>query len=65
MITLDVESYCHDCDAFEPKTRTIEMQNFDMCESHTDTIISCKDSRKCARMYEHAKREVLRNATDV
>lgn len=61
MITLDVEKYCQDCDGFEPKVRRTEMQDFDMCVTHSETYVSCEHSRKCARMYEHIKREVAKD----
>lgn len=61
MITLDVESYCHNCDAFDPKVTRIEFQNFNMCETTSETRVSCKDSKKCANMYRHLKMEVVKN----
>lgn len=60
MINLDIESYCNNCDGFEAKT--IKMETFHENGYFSDTTIQCENKRKCARMYEHIKREVQKNA---
>ena len=61
MIKLLVEPYCQDCDGFEPRVKKTEMlSNYNLCTT-SETYVSCEHSRKCARMYEHIKREVSKN----
>lgn len=58
MISLAIETYCNDCDGFEPKTVRIE------CDNNTDIIVRCESARRCMRMYEHLKREVKNESND-
>lgn len=59
MIRLDIELYCHTCDAFEAKTIKNEIfaDNMKMCE----TIVTCKNKKLCNGIKRYLENERKHN----
>lgn len=63
MIKLDVENYCHDCDAFEPTT--IEKQEDAITGYITHTFVVCKERRRCANMMRYLERKLKNDVEQI
>lgn len=61
MIKLEVEDYCHECDAFEPikdeKTVYDHTTMGGICGSHRDIVVKCQSARRCANMIRYLERK--------
>ena len=53
-IKLQVEEYCQNCPDFEARIEKTELNGFGGAIL-TETIITCKDARRCQRIAEHLK----------
>ena len=60
MIKLDIDDYCHDCDAFKPTT--IEKQESTLNGYITHTVVVCKERRRCANMMRYLERKLKYDA---
>lgn len=54
MIKVSVESYCHNCSDFIPKTEKTGYYNGDNIEKH-DTIIYCEQKDRCHSIVKYIK----------
>lgn len=61
MIKLDVKDYCHSCTEFDPEVEhpTNFYANAEVALI-TDTVIRCKDLKKCENIKCHLKFEELK-----
>ena len=55
MIKLDVEDYCHKCDAFDPVADSISYQALGVEQDH-DTFVRC--SKRCRHLVRYLKRKM-------
>lgn len=63
MIELKIESYCHDCDSFEPKVDDSEdwcMDEFGL-PVMGNKIIFCRYHKRCANMMRYLERKTKKN----
>lgn len=58
MISLQVESYCDNCDGFEPVVIHTKSFSFVDNSEESNTIVKCDNARKCAAIYRHIQKEV-------
>lgn len=56
-ILLKVESYCDNCDLFEPKTEKTALYStadeLEVC----NTVVTCTSRRRCKELYKRIKAE--------
>lgn len=64
MIKLEVEEYCENCRYFAPEKECIAMMTNDEAVSAVETIIFCKDRKRCANMYKVLKRRFEKDDRD-
>lgn len=57
MIKLDVEDYCHKCDAFDPVADSISYQALGVEQDH-DTFVRCSNARRCRHLVRYLKRKM-------
>lgn len=55
MIKLEIEEYCENCRYFTPEKEELACST-DGEDFSVDTIIFCKDRKRCANMYKVLKR---------
>ena len=54
MIALDVEGYCHECDAFEPYVDTTIYSQDDSFAKY----VRCTNAKRCANLVRYLKRQL-------
>ena len=63
MIKLDVESYCHKCDAFDPVTDSISYQALGVEQDH-DTFVRCSNAKRCRHLVRYLERKLKSNVEE-
>ena len=59
MIKLEVEAYCHDCQAFEPDVEdSVVVWSRDDNAYRSDTIVRCKAHKLCKRLVGYLKKQI-------
>ena len=53
MISLDVENYCHNCHAFEPRCARIYANN--VC---VDTLVQCERKEVCSNLKTYIEQQM-------
>lgn len=56
-ILLKVESYCENCDLFEPKTEKATLYSMAGELEVCNTIVTCASRTRCKEFYERIKAE--------
>lgn len=57
-ILLKIESYCDNCDLFEPKTEKTALYSTVDCEVEVcNTIVTCTSRTRCKELYKRIKAE--------
>ena len=52
MIKLDVEDYCHKCDAFYPVADSISYKALEVEPDHY-TFVRCSNARRCRHLFRY------------
>lgn len=63
MIRLEVQPYCSECLDFEASVREPQFMRLNFVgdgaeESHTDTVIRCKNARRCESLMRYLKKQM-------
>ena len=59
MIKLEIEDYCHDCQAFDPEVEGSIVYCTDHEVYHrTHTIVRCKAHKLCKRLVGYLKKQI-------
>lgn len=61
MIKLEVEDYCHECDAFDPIADSVSYQELGV-EQDRDTFVHCSNARRCRNMVRYLERKLKYDA---
>jgi hypothetical protein len=64
MIKLDVENYCHDCDAFNPVADSMSYQSLGV-EQDRDTFVRCSNAKRCHNMVRYLERKLKSNGEQI
>ena len=65
MIRVEVEKYCDNCNQFDPDV-SYPVNAYSGSEVYmtTDTVIRCKDRKRCERLKHHIKKEMEARGND-
>lgn len=63
MIKLEVQPYCCDCLDFEPSVKEPQLIRVNLVgeeaeATHTDTIIRCKNARRCKSLVRYLEKQM-------
>lgn len=57
MIKLEIEDYCQNCPAFEPRVEKFS----DFAQNMVITTVCCESQKKCARLVQYLERKVKKD----
>lgn len=64
MIKLEVEDYCHECDAFDPVADSVSYQALGVEQDH-DTFVRCSNAKRCRNMVRYLERKLKNDVEQI
>ena len=64
MIKLEVEDYCHQCDAFAPVADSISYQSLGVEQDH-DMFVRCSNAKRCRHLVRYLERKLKNDVEQI
>lgn len=63
-ISLDVEDYCQECEAFDPTAETTKAYDTNVDVFFLETVVTCSKARKCRSLVRYLERRLQAEVKD-